>query len=257
LMVSDSLPVQVLLGTGWIEKHVRMILPNQGALELSTGSVVSLIRRDLGKLSYVRCARDMVVPPLTEVSLAVKSDWRDLGVAVSSKRRGKGYLANGMAEFSGRVMYMRYTNFNSEPLNVRRGSVLGTVRCPPEVFKVTEDGDVNEDDWGDSIEADHLTPSQQGELKKTLDGFQNLWKKGRLGEVKGVYHRIDTGSATPVHAQPYRAGPAARQAERAEAEKLLKEGVIEPSDAEWSSPVVLIPKTDGSLRFCVDYRAML
>jgi hypothetical protein len=58
LMVSDSLPVQVLLGTGWIEKHVRMILPNQGALELSTGSAVSLLRRDLGKLSNARCARD-------------------------------------------------------------------------------------------------------------------------------------------------------------------------------------------------------
>jgi hypothetical protein len=71
-----------------------MILPNEGALELSTGSVVSLLRRDLGKLSYVRCARDMVVPPLTEVSLPVKSDWRGLGVAVSSKRRGKRYLAN-------------------------------------------------------------------------------------------------------------------------------------------------------------------
>jgi hypothetical protein len=98
-------------------------------------------------------------------------------------------------------MYMRYTNFNSEPLKIRRGSVLGTVRCPPEVFNVTEDGDVNEDDWWGSVEADHLTPSQQGELKKTLDGFQNLWKKGRLGEVRAVYHRIDTGSAAPVHAR--------------------------------------------------------
>jgi hypothetical protein len=40
-------------------------------------------------------------------------------------------------------------------------------------------------------------------------------KEGRLGEIKGVYHRIDTGSAAPVHAQPYRAGPAARKAEKA------------------------------------------
>jgi hypothetical protein len=86
LMVSDALPVEVLLGTGWIEKYVRMIPPNQGVAELSTGSAVSLLRRVLGKKAYVRCARDMVVPPLTEVSLAVKSEWRGLGVAVSSKR---------------------------------------------------------------------------------------------------------------------------------------------------------------------------
>jgi hypothetical protein len=43
---------------------------------------------------------------------------------------------------------------------------------------------------------------------------------------------------------------------KAEIEMMLELGVIEPSKSEWSSPIVIVPKKDNTLRICIDFRKL-
>jgi hypothetical protein len=89
-----------------------------------------------------------------------------------------------------------------------------------------------------------------------LEPHHRMWDR-RLGTVAATTHRIEVlPGSKPGHAQPYRAGSHARVAEKTEIDRMLAQQVIEPATCEWFSPIVLVPKPDGALRFCVDYRRL-
>jgi hypothetical protein len=71
-----------------------------------------------------------------------------------------------------------------------------------------------------------------------------------LGTVAATFYRIYvTPGSNPVHFQLCRAGSRARAADKEEIDSMLEQHVIEPTTGEWASPIVLVPKPDGSLRF--------
>ena len=61
-------------------------------------------------------------------------------------------------------------------------------------------------------------------------------------------------NARPVQARQYRLTPLEEKALLKKAEEFIERGWLEPSTSCWRSPVLFVPKPDGSLRFCVDFR---
>jgi len=71
-----------------------------------------------------------------------------------------------------------------------------------------------------------------GALKALLKKHAPLWG-GNVGLIRGVEHRIRLKpGAVPVRQYPYKAGPLAREREKAEVERMCSMGVIQPSTGE-------------------------
>ena len=103
-----------------------------------------------------------------------------------------------------------------------------------------------------------LSAMQRRQLEEViLDNIQVFAQTDyELGYTDVVTHTINTGEAPPFKSKPYRTGPEGHNEIREQIIKMEKLGVIQESDSPWASPVVLVTKKDGSLRFCIDYRRL-
>ena len=103
---------------------------------------------------------------------------------------------------------------------------------------------------------DQLTTEQRSELQNVLSEFADTFSNNP-GKTTLTKHEIHLEPDTrPIRLHPYRVSSSKSDAMKKEIDEMLKLGVIEPSSSHWSTPVVLIPKPDNTLRFCVDYRRL-
>ena len=67
---------------------------------------------------------------------------------------------------------------------------------------------------------------------------------------------IDTGDHPPIAKRPYTLALKHYEWARKEIDKLVEEGVIRENHSSWSVLVVIVTKSNGEKRLCVDFRTL-
>ncbi len=101
----------------------------------------------------------------------------------------------------------------------------------------------------------HLSATQKTELQHLVGQFSDVFSP-LPGRTRVLQHDVHTLPGTIVRQRPYRIPEARRHAVEEGIQEMLTLGVIEPSRSPWSSPIVMVPKPDGTLRFCNDFRRL-
>ena len=100
----------------------------------------------------------------------------------------------------------------------------------------------------------HLSSDKRLELKQLILEYEHLFPD-IPSKTDKIYHDVKLiDGSKPVKQHPYRMNPVKQQILREEVQYLLDNDFIEPSQSEWSSPCILVPKPDGTFRMCTDYR---
>lgn len=103
------------------------------------------------------------------------------------------------------------------------------------------------------LDLQHLTVDQQQQLLECIPDHLFLETPGRTNIIE---HHIHLKEAKPIRQPVYRVPERLLKVMKQELELMLELEVIEPSSSEWSNPIVLVPKKNGSLRFCLDFRKL-
>ena len=171
------------------------------------------------------------------------------------------------------IIPVRIINLSDSAITIYKGQTIGNF-CPAflnlgyssrkedihhkEISKSRLVNNVNTGYSLPKIEASMLTVEQNRAAQDLLNEYANLFSQGKqdLGRTDLTQHRIDTGMVPPIK-QAARRMPFHK---KREVIKLVKDmesqGIIQPSQSAWASPIVLVQKKDGSVRFCIDYHKL-
>jgi hypothetical protein len=138
--------------------------------------------------------------------------------------------------------------------------VISNVGISDEMINEAVDSGVKNINKYDFSSIETIDDETQAKLRRLLINNSHIFSDRPFGsEATGLMeHTIELTDPTvkPIKHYGYRVAPTVA-AELQENVQLMKNlGVIEESQSPWASPVLLVPKKDGTRRFCTDFRGL-
>ena len=210
--------------------------------------------------SCARLLQTADIPPETARLVRCHNPWPSEDVLFCPDGALPAFVTGIPALSSGPELWYAMHNHRPEPLQLHAGQSIGVLEvvqlaeapasAPPSSMHPTSSP-------CQPPLPENLSPLQQQQLNELFKEYQDVFSQGDedLGNTPLLEHGIETHG--PPLRQPYRRqNPAVRREEMAQVQQMLSSNVIRPSNSPWASPVVMVRKKDGSLRFCVDFRQL-
>lgn len=100
-----------------------------------------------------------------------------------------------------------------------------------------------------------LTENQKREIVGLLSQYEPCFNKNP-GKTQLIEHSISLNDDKPFRSKPYLCNPKARQLLKSEIDYLVGQGLLEPCESEYSSPLFIIDRPGKSPRVVCDFKAL-
>ncbi len=267
----------VVLGLDFLQAHFGILDAYNEVVTLDNIPHICHGRAEKAFMFDIKLSEDVMVPPGSEMILPGVVDGHPnfldglLQPAATFLGREDLVLAKAVINPQLPEIPVRVMNMGDSAYPLHRGTVLATCEAVEDVPNEVQEeigGCINRVSTDVDTLPEHLVQlyedtatlledeEDRKQVKQLLHKYSHVFaaSKDDLGRTTWVKHTINTGTAAPIKQPPRRVPVALRDEAKSEVDRMLEQGVIQPSCSPWASPVVLVRKKDGSLRYCVDYR---
>ena len=276
VVIVSPLTAEAMLGLDFLQEHqVPIDLFNRQVWLADRGISLPLHAPSVphaatGRIA-VRAREKLEIQPWSEVEIiasieqpGVQGTWL---LEESTRKRPAASVARALVQVVSGQVPVRLLNARAETITVYAGSEIATLEqmeVPVESIQTvtssyTSTVDEKKLEMLTSLANEVETSLSAVEREKFLSllcSYADVFSSSTsdLGRTNKLKHSIDTGGAAPIRQSVRRLPPQRRNDVGRLIGEMLESGVVERSTSPWASPIVLVKKKDGTVRFCVDYR---
>ena len=274
----SALTDDMLLGVDFLDRHQTVVDFAEHTLTIHGSSIT--MNNVFPAMVSVSSTEDMTIPPRSHVCMSCRASKSVPGLIFVEPGSYTNIMSPRIVCGDSDNIVMSLYNWTDRDVQLEAGTQLGLASnltstdilsdtvdyshasCIPNV-RICEPTNA-EQDLPVHLHAlfeeaqSQLSHAETIALKSLLLEYADVFAQSDfdLGAFDAIKHTIDTGNSAPIKQRMRRTPIHFREAEDGHLDKMIQAGVIRPSVSEWASPPILVRKRDGSVRWCVDYRAL-
>ncbi|CAF0786226.1 unnamed protein product [Adineta steineri] len=279
-IVVDQLTNELILGVDFLRKfqveikvaQQYLVLQNQQQRIYTKFGGLNNVRLTQQYTIFPRCKR--VVEAVVDGIIDNKEMYLKV-MALKQQQAARIRLCDGLVDINNGYVQVTIYNPTSQSVILQKAMVIGEVdvlktgECCSvlESTNTMEDFNVDQNPKDNPIPINQIVDSLTHHLLDNNEYYQQIYQLVEQNKVlfdisqhrtikATIHHVINTGDHAPISAKPYFKTIEQRKNIQHEVDKMLRAGIAIPSTSEWSSPVVLLTKPDGTFRFIIDYRKL-